>query len=185
MLKPLIRTTILAGILFFLLVYLGMKYHWGDALKRADNPKNTELVIPPQKTVPVLLENSESAIISEAGGAGNFQPKILKDAPKDTLLGAMTKDQIALHCQQFYSESLGINAEEGIDLLIGNCVVSNYQEPFEVSMKTPQNIQQDLSKKLQATNNCRRQILQMYDNTLSGVETQLAIGICVSNQISQ
>lgn len=210
MLKPLLRTTILASILFFLLVYMGMKYHWGDALKRStdknaqqlelDIPSAEELTVEPiDSAIPVIdvepYDNTDDNIGDNADNMNNaddinankdtFQPEIIKNGPAIALIDTMTKDQLALQCQQLYNKTLDMADDPSVELLIGNCVVSNYQEPFEESVKTPQMIQLEYQAKQRAISNCRYQILQPKNDALSGIEKQLLIGICVSNQISQ
>jgi len=201
MFKPFLRTIILAGILFFLLVYLGMQYHWGETLKKSTSkpaqeqlelsiPKAEDLVEEPQDlTVPIIdVEpfDSEDALSEEENQNNDlFQPEIIKNGPTIALIDSMTKDQIAIECQQLYNQSFNMADDPSVDLLIGNCVVSNYQEPFEESIKTPQIIQKEQRIKQRAISNCRYQILQPDNNGLSGIEKQLLIGICVSNQINQ
>ena len=200
MFKPFLRTIILASILFFLLVYLGMQYHWGETLKKSTSkppqeqlelsiPKAEDLVEEPQDlTVPIIdvepLE-SEDTLSEEDQNNDLFQPEIIKNGPTIALIDSMTKDQIAIQCQQLYNQSFNMADDPSVDLLIGNCVVSNFQEPFEESIKTPQIIQKEQRIKQRAISNCRYQILQPDNNGLSGIEKQLLIGICVSNQINQ
>ena len=201
MFKPFIRTIILAGILFFLLVYLGMQYHWGETLKKSTSkppqkqlelsiPKAEDLVEEPQDlTVPIIdvepLESDDALSEEENQNDELFEPEIIKNGPTIALIDSMTKDQIAIQCQQLYNQSFNMADDPSVDLLIGNCVVSNFQEPFEESIKTPQIIQKEQQIKQRAISNCRYQILQPDNNGLSGIEKQLLIGICVSNQINQ
>jgi len=201
MFKPFIRTIILAGILFFLLVYLGMQYHWGETLKKSTSkppqkqlelsiPKAEDLVEEPQDlTVPIIdvepLEAEDALSEEENQNDELFEPEIIKNGPTIALIDSMTKDQIAIQCQQLYNQSFNMADDPSVDLLIGNCVVSNFQEPFEESIKTPQIIQKEQQIKQRAISNCRYQILQPDNNGLSGIEKQLLIGICVSNQINQ
>lgn len=211
MFKPLLRTIILASILFIMLVYLGIKYHWGDALKniseKKDAGKQIELNIPDQEQpastdADIVADETADETANETANETadetadeneqindpeeSFQPEILKNTIATSLIDAMTKDQIALECQQLYNQSLGMLDDPSVDLLIGNCVVSNYQEPFEDNgIKTPQMIQQEEQRKLKAVYNCRYQILQSGDNELTDIQKQLLIGICVSNQLSQ
>ncbi|HIP94582.1 MAG TPA: hypothetical protein EYH20_04520 [Leucothrix sp.] len=211
MLKPFLRTILLASILFFLLVYMGMKYHWGDALKRTSSKtsQHLELNIPNAEeltvesldsTVPIIdvepydTEDMAAESVEAEGVEGDesidaskdiFQPEIIKNGPSIALIDAMTKDQLALQCQQLYFKTFKMAEDPSVELLVGNCVVSNYQEPFEESIKTPQMIQEEQRLKQRAISNCQYQILQPNNNALSGVEKQLLIGICVSNQVSQ
>lgn len=200
MLKPFLRTIILASILFFLLVYLGMQYHWGERLKRSTLKKpqdQLELNIPNTEDLTVESQDLSIPIIDvepyEPEDAANeeenqndelFQPEIIKNGPTIALIDAMTKDQIAIQCQQLYNKSFNMAGDPNVDLLIGNCVVSNFQEPFEENIKTPQIIQQEQQIKQRAISNCRYQILQPNNDELTSIEKQLLVGICVSNQIN-
>jgi len=216
MLKPLFRTLILASILFFLIVYLGLKYHWGDAIKNTTAAqKQTELTIPVEESteeipladsiqdstedltddsaIPIIdippfdadkIEISDNNVDQSNPDAEVYQPEIIKNGPTIALIDSMTKDQIALQCQQLYNSSFDMANDPTVDLLIGNCVVSNYQEPFEETPKTPQMLQQEQRIKQRAISNCQYQILQPDNSSLSNIEKQLLIGICVSNQIS-
>lgn len=193
MLKPLLRTIILASILFFLLVYLGIKYHWGDAIKKIISNQQTqiELKIPKveePKVNPTIINHKVDEVGEGAGLPENiniFQPEIIKNTPATSVVDAMTKDQIALQCQQLYYQVLGMDEDINAELLIGNCVVSNYQEPFENSIKTPQIIQNEQHLKVKAINTCRQKLLRPENESFSGIEIQLLIGVCVSNQMTQ
>ena len=187
--------------MFFLLVYLGMQYHWGETLKKSVSkppqeqlepaiPETENLVEGSQDlTVPIIdvepLESEDALSEEENQNDESFQPEIIKNGPSIALIDSMTKDQIAIQCQQLYNQTFNMADDPNVDILIGNCVVSNFQEPFEESVKTPQIIQQEQRIKQRAISNCRYQILQPDSDGLSGIEKQLLIGICVSNQINQ
>ena len=221
MLKPLFRTLILASILFFLLVYLGLKYHWGDAIKNTKKvQEQAELTIPVEESteepteetplvdsmqdstedptddsaIPIIdvppFDADETEISDDDMDQSNpddeaYQPEIIKNGPAIALIDSMTKDQVALQCQHLYNSSFDMANDPNIELLIGNCVVSNFQEPFEEIPKTPQMLQQEQRIKQRAISNCQYQILQPDNSYLSNIEKQLLVGICVSNQINQ
>ncbi len=186
MIKPLLRTLILASILFFLLVYMGMKYHWNELLKKQETPTTLEIPSPqssPEVITPQIIQATPEGKTGERNN-NNFQPEIIKNTAATSPIDAMTKEQIFSHCENLYKTSLNMADVPNIDLLIGNCVVSNYQEPFEISMKSPQEVKQEQNRKIQAIKKCR-QILFMDNKTLSNIEAELRIGICASNLISQ
>lgn len=168
-----------------------MKYHWGTALKNNQLEPTVELDIPkvekpdltPTNVVVPTIE--VDPVIEPTETIDKYQPAIIKNGPAVSLIDAMTKDQIALECQKLYSESFGMADDLNAEILVGNCVVSNYQEPFEESnIKTAQLLQQEQYKKKRIINLCRQQILQPRNNEFSGLEKQLLIGICVSSKIN-
>lgn len=179
MIKPLLRTTLLASILFFLLVYMGMKYHWIDILKNKQKPPEKTLTLPTETEQP----QPEVFIEPEAPSVDAFEPEIIKDMATLPVLDAMTKAQIRAYCETLYLESMALENDPTVDLLIGNCVVSNYQEPFEVSDKPPQKVKQDQAKKAQAVRDCQKST--QADEGFTDIEFQLLVGICVSNALSQ
>jgi len=203
-----------------LLVYLGLKYHWGDAIKNSKEiQKQPELTTPVEESakesteetplvdsmqdstedptddsaIPIIdvppFDADETEINDNEADQTNpdgelYQPEIIDNGPTIALIDSMTKDQIALQCQHLYNTSFDMANDPTVDLLIGNCVVSNYQEPFEETPKTPQMLQQEQRVKQRAISNCQYQILQPDNSSLSNIEKQLLIGICVSNQIN-
>ena len=201
MLKPILRTTILAGVLFFLLVYLGMKYHWVDAFKKEDDQKmlaqkgrnktdqtlssKVELSdVPPITMSPDVSDGIVTDFVADAesnDGESPFLPEIIKNTAATSLIDSMTKDQIALYCQTLYYKSLDMVEDLNAEILIGNCVVSNYQEPFQETIKTQVVLQREQQLKLRASKNCRYDIQQPENASYTNIEKELLIGICVSD----
>ena len=120
-LKPFIRTIILAAILFFLLVYLGMKYHWIEIFYNKTN--KIELSIPAQSAVNGELDN-----VKIEGSSKDFQPSLIQgqEQEESALLADMTKGQIAERCQQLYRKTAMDNGLR--ELAVGDCVVSIYRK---------------------------------------------------------
>lgn len=182
----------LASILFFLLVYLGMKYHWGDTIKKLDSTQQIELKLPEMKmppfnsTTPRIMDDGLGDATVFSKETKKFQPAIINNPPALSMVDGMTKEQITLQCRKLYHQSLGISNDPNSALLIGNCVVNNYQEPFQNnSVRTAKMIEKNKHVKLRAINLCRQRIIHTQNNGFSGIEKQLLVGICVSNQISQ
>ena len=68
----------LASILFFLLVYLGMKYHWGDTIKKLDSTQQIELKLPEMKMPP--FNSTTPRIMDDGlGDATVFSKETKKD----------------------------------------------------------------------------------------------------------
>jgi len=99
----------------------------------------------------------------------------------------MTKEAITLGCQQLYNK-MGLQKNEFIDIAIGDCVVSNYQE--SIQDVTTQNIldknKQKASKvafnKGVVEKNCYQKT--NVQTSLNALEKQLFFGVCVSDGIN-
>lgn len=92
----------------------------------------------------------------------------------------MSKQQILEGCLQLYSK-LGVNDDTMIDVIAGDCVVSNYQETIQntsAQKKTPAQAQQRRTLE----HRCYQQVKG--DTRLTPVEKQLQWGVCVSDGLS-
>ena len=172
-LKPFIRTIILATILFFLLVYLGMKYHWVEIFQNKAN--KIELNIPTQSKVIGGFNN-----IKVEGSPKDFQPSLIqgKEQEASAQLAEMTKEQIAERCQQLFKKTA---MDKGLrELAVGDCVVSIFRE--KNSLRSPQNRETQI-KRQNATQQCQRTINKTkFSNE---IEKQLLLGICVSDKLNR
>ena len=120
-LKPFIRTIILATILFFLLVYLGMKYHWVENFNSKTN--KIALSIPDQSALMGEFDN-----VKLEGDSKGFQPSLIqrKEPKVSAQLADMTKRQVVKHCQQLFRKTA---MDRGLrELVVVDCVVSLYRE---------------------------------------------------------
>ena len=171
-LKPFIRTIILAAILFFLLIYLGMKYHWVEIFHNKTN--KIELNIPTQSAV-----NGERDNVKVEGSAKEFQPSLIQGQEQQAtaFLADMTKGQIAERCQQLYRKTA--MSKDLMDLAVGDCVVSIYRE--KISLGSTQNRQIQI-KRQNATQQCQRTMSQT--KVSNDIERQLLVGICVSDTLN-
>lgn len=172
-LKPFIRTIILATILFFLLVYLGMKYHWVETFQNKAN--KIELNIPAQSSVIGEFDN-----VKIEGSIKDFQPSLIqgKKHKVSALLADMTKGQIAERCQQLFRKTA---MDKGLrELAVGDCVVSIYRK--NPSIRSTQNRQIQI-KRQNATQQCQRTINQT--KVSNEIERQLLVGICVSDKLNR
>ena len=115
--KPFFRVTLLSLILSFLLIYLGIKYHWIENFK-ADTNSKIELTIPEQSTTNTSARNKNT-----------FNPEILQGSTNRSVLESMNKEQIAEQCINLLSEN--IQDQLSLDLATVNCVMSNYQETIQ------------------------------------------------------
>ncbi|MCF6190187.1 MAG: hypothetical protein L3J51_06905 [Cocleimonas sp.] len=172
-LKPFIRTIILATLLFFLLIYLGIKYHWVETFQNKAN--KIELNIPAQSAVIGEFDN-----VKIEGDSKVFQPSLIQGQKQEAsaLLADMTKGQIAERCQKLFRKTA---MDKGLrELAVGDCVVSIYRK--KTSLSSIQNRQTQI-KRQNATQQCQRTINQTkYSNE---IERQLLVGICVSDKLNR
>ncbi len=175
-LKPLIKTTFIASLLFFVLVFLGMKYHWIEFFQNKSN-NNTELVIPEQKPLPDVARNG----VEEERVDEDFQPQLIQTQEPGSLIENMTKEQVELHCSELYQAT---EDKVLLELAVGNCVLNNFKDPYqdtnleESDFKSSNNRQIQTQKKNMMIQ-CQQQVEQLtYSNE---VERQLLLGVCVSS----
>lgn len=175
-LKPLLRTLILSSILFFLVVFLGMKYHWVDSKEH----KKIELRIPESnfsikelgEEAPVLVEQPQT-----------FHPEIINNQNASTLLVNMNKAQITESCQKLFHRTIKNDGQ--LKQLINNCIASNYQETFQNQNNVKSSLnRQQLTQKSNALRICHKQVFSQQRKLLN-VERELLIGICVSNKMKR
>jgi len=169
-LKSFIRIIILATILFFLLVYLGMKYDWVEIFQNKTN--KVELNIPVQSAV-----NGEFDNVKTKNSPKDFQPSLFQGQEQEAiaLLADMTKEQVAERCQQLFKKTT--IDKNLLDLAIGDCVVSIFRE--KTSLNSTQSSQIQIQRQ-NAIQQCQRSINQsQFSNE---IERQLLIGICVSDK---
>lgn len=173
-LKPFLRITLLSTILAGLLIYLGIKYHWGDHLKQS-KPDVVELAIPES----IGKDEITKATIVEPE---TFDLGIVKNSDtSSTLLTSMNKEQMAEQCIKILSRT--IKDELALELATANCVVSNYQETFQDNKITDEQAKQIEKRKIVFQNQCKQQYSQK--NAFNPIESQLLIGICVSDRLTQ
>lgn len=173
-LKPFIRITILSIILTFLLIYLGIKYHWVDHFK-TNSDGSIELSLPDKK----IVEPNVNA--DQANNSNLFDPEIIKNNTSDTVLISMNKEQITEHCINLMSKEL--KDPLLLELATVNCVMSNHQETFQEKKELSNNLKVKMNKnKLLFNQQCRNTFNQ--NTQASALEKQLLVGICVSDKLS-
>lgn len=180
-LKPLIKTFLISGLIFFTLVYLGMKYHWiGFVQGSAD--KNLELTFP-EKPKTLATGNSATNLINEGDDDEDFQPKIIQTLESGSLVTTMTKAQIKQGCSQLLRQR--VVDKDVLELAVGDCVLSNYRDPFrethlEEGTVKSSNSRQAQTKRAGVIKACHQSVsLKKYNND---VEKQLLLGICMSGK---
>jgi hypothetical protein len=175
LIKPFLRIIILSLLLFFLLVYLGIKYHWGDHF-RNDQVTQSELQLP-------LAQNAASSnpmvSLPIADNSEAFIPEIIKGHQSSSLIVSMNKEQIEEQCTNLLSKTNDGNSS--LELAVANCVISNFQETYENSSARKSSVGSEKNL-TEVTDICTQKISQLA--SYSSLEKQLLIGICVSDQSS-
>jgi len=170
--KPFIRVTILSAILALLIIFLGINYHWGDYLKPEPKP-STELSIPEKSYTNETVDKVTSKIVV-------YNPEIVDSKIDNALLDSMNKEQIAEHCINLLSKN--ISDEVTLELATVNCVMSNYQETFQNSQSSADELKSAQLKQLKLKRQCTSEYQQI--NQLSQIDRELLIGICVSDRMN-
>ena len=161
-------------ILTSLLIYLGVKYHWGDYLKPSLDT-SIKLSIPDKIITSVNIQTAEE------NNSNSFDPEIVKNNTDSTLITSMNKEQITEHCINLLSK--GLKDPLTLELTTVNCVVSNYQPTFQNSKKLNNDLEAGLKKKkLLFNQQCKQQYNQSSQNSM--LEKQLLVGICVSDKLN-
>jgi len=166
--KPITKTLLLSSIVFVLIVVFGMKYHWVTFF---NSPKNKVELTLPQNSIPLTTTEKNN------DNKSPFQLEIIQ-SKKQPITANMSKQQISEGCLQLYNK-LGISSEVMIDVIVGDCVVSNYQETIQATATQKRS---NLQQKPLVEKRCYQQINQ--DTRLSALEKQLLWGVCVSNNLN-
>ena len=170
MFKPIFKTLLLSVFCFVLLVALGMKYHWVDLLDSSKS--DIELILPQSSPA---LETRARKVVSEP----SFPLEIIHST-KQPITANMSKQQILEGCLQLYNK-IGLTNDTMIDVIVGDCVVSNYQETIQdtsVRKKSPEQVQQRRT----IEHHCYQQVNN--DARFTAIEKQLLWGVCVSDSLS-
>jgi len=181
-LSPLIKTLLVSTLLFFILVFLGMKYHW---IGFNHNAKNIKLNIP--KDTPVLgpVEQAKLSQDNDLSSAFNlepnteerrFQPQIIQRARPSSLVINMTKVQVVESCRQLLKKKI-VNTDL-LAVAVGNCVISNYRDSI-IDIKGEEEVSSIKSNVLKA---CQHSVGVNGDYS-NEIERQLLLGICVSGKL--
>jgi hypothetical protein len=179
-LKPLLKTIIISSLLFFVLVYLGMKYHWIGFYP--DDNKNMELTIPDSPAM--LNTNNSTNVNSEMNQASEeFQPQIIQSVRFSTAVSNLNKEQIRESCTSLLRRTI-LNVGL-LELAVGDCVISNYRDSIREidvnteSLSSAKNGQVQIQKN-NSKNACIRRL--NHKNYSNEVEKQLLLGICMSRE---
>lgn len=173
LLKPIVKTLLLSSIVFTVLVFLGVKYQWIAFFKPIEDIGKVELTLPQASLPMTTLENSHSR-------EPPFQLEIIQ-SNKQPITANLSKQQILEGCLQLYNK-LGVVNESMIDVISGDCVVSNYQETIQ-DANNHQRTNEYIQKKLLIERRCYKQVENQIK--LNPLEKQLLWGVCVSDHLNR
>ena len=171
-LKPFIRIIFLSSLLAALVIYLGIKYHWGDYFQK-ESASHVELTIPTQESSSVATNDVSEDKLEI------FKPEIIQANDSNALLASMNLEQMTQACNTLLIQR--IPDALTLELAIANCVVSNYQETYQNESEKLSGFSVDQKKLIQQK--CANQYSQSTQYT--SIEKQLLIGICVSDTLSK
>lgn len=123
-----ILTTLLSVMVFFLLVFLGMKYHWVEVFNKSSQ-QLTELTIPQVSEKDAFASDPQIVSTAVDSYSKTDKTEIIETDKSSSPLANMTKQQVLEYCQKRF-KTQGFS-EDAIIVAVGNCVVNNYQEPYE------------------------------------------------------
>lgn len=184
-LAPFIKALLISILLFFILVFLGMKYHWigsshNDETIKLNIPKNTVTLGP--KEMSKYSQNINSLSVTHAEDS-IFEPQIIQTVRPSSLVVNMTKAQVVKSCTELLKNQS--KNTELLEIAIGNCVISNYQESIintkneESRIRSTKNRQAQLIK-TNILKACQQSLgTTEYSNE---IERQLLLGICMSEK---
>ena len=174
--KPVVKTSLLAALFFLVIVSLGIKYHWVEKIRPSEQQKE----IP----IPIVVEENQS--VQNGGGAepvkeNEFEPEVITDVDYADVLAKMDKTQIQEACTELYTQT----EQDPIlkELAIGDCVVSNFSDSENEQISRSKNNRQIQTLRKNATLSCWKE-LQLGGSDYSQLEQQLLIGVCVANRLS-
>lgn len=174
--KPFLRVTILSMILAFLLIYLGINYHWGDFLKTT--PATSSVLPIPEKIESTLTTFDVNQ--SDSSTEYNFNPEIIDTGKSNSILESMNKEQMAEHCTKLLSKQ--IIDPLTLELATVNCVMSNFEETYQNSNNLDDKATLVTQKNIELNKQCSADYNQGIK--YSAIEKELLIGICVSDRLN-
>ena len=192
--KTLLWTVALSVLIFFTLVYLGMKFQWVDALQDKKNLENEKvaLEIPknPQAEVvePELIDekqrsgelNTADMDEEDATEEGGDTPKDTKTSFSHSLIGEETQlvdftgmplEMVVEECRRI-SKKVGIPAEQ-FNQSANECATRNFQGRTSDNPARSRNVQAKLRKQ------CKDSIPEEQQALFSPEEMKLLIDECV------
>ncbi len=181
--KPLFKTILISSVLFFSLVFLGMKYHWIGGIQ-GNKGETQELVIPRQ---PKGLQSEvffNDTLNQKQNSNKDFLPQIIPTTNSNSLVANMSKTQIKKSCLTLLKRTIFDTA--WLELAVGNCVISNYKDIIIETRLAEGEVRSTRSRQTQTRGNnlirtCQQAITQQKPD--NEIEKQLLLGICLSKKV--
>ena len=180
-LKPFFKTILLSGLIFVLIVILGSRYHWAEKIKFNKND-DVQLKLPlVDKSKPSNSNIVSVSLVTTNENDEKFEPKLMANNNIISSVSLLSKEQVVQKCRQLYQDS----KLEGLflELAIGDCVVSNYNETIKEKAQSTNN-RQAQTVKMNAEKACKQKVMND-TNGYTKLEQQLLVGICVSDQLNR
>ena len=173
--KTLLWTVVLAVVIFFMVVFLGMKYQWVQGLQDKKTIPNEKIAleIPTSKTsaggaAPALIEEKERK--SEDGSA--FSPSLLGEETDLVDFTGMPLELVVAECRRI-STKIGVPVDR-FTQSINECATRNFQGKSPGEMAHSRNVMAGLRKQ------CKGRIPYDQQALYSPEEMKLLIDECVA-----
>ena len=175
--KTLLWTIVLAVLIFFVVVFFGMKYQWVQALQNKKTIPNEkiELKIPETNavTTPTLVD--EKVRVSK--GSGEFSPSLLGEETDIVDFTGMPLELVVKECRRI-SKKIGV-PEDRFAQSVNECAARNFQGKAPEQMAHSRNVMAGLRKQ------CKGRIPYAQQTLFSPEEMKLLIDECVADLMKQ
>ncbi len=175
--KTLLWTIVLAVLIFFVMVFLGMKYQWVQALQNKKTIPNEkiELEIPETDEIvtPTLVD--EKVRVNKDGNA--FTPSLLGEETDIVDFTGMPLELVVKECRRI-SKKIGV-PEDRFAQSVNECATRNFQGKSPEQMAHSRNVMAGLRKQ------CKGRIPYAQQTLFSPEEMKLLIDECVADLMKQ
>lgn len=180
--KTLLWTIMASILIFFILVYLGMKFQWVQALQDTRRLENEKIILAIPKTsetikpILKLLDEKERLIKlkAEKSNAKSFAHTLVGEETKRINFKGMALDRVREECRRV-SKKVGIPADQ-FKRSVSECATRNFQGRRVNNVARSRNLQATLRKQCKQTFPADQQAL------FSPEEMKLLIDECVDER---
>ena len=178
--KTLFWTIAVSVLIFFLLVFLGMKFQWVRALqdKKTLEKEKVVLEIPktanPVASVPELLDENKSVITITTTTKPSFSHSLVGEETQLVDFTGMPLELVIAECQRI-SKKVGIPVER-FTQSVNECATRNFQG------KTSNNVTRSRNVKANLRKHCKNTIPPEQQAFFSPEEMKLIIDECVTDK---
>ena len=183
--KTLLSTIGFSVLIFFILVFLGMKFQWVRALqdKKILENEKIALVIPenpsPKISKPALIDEKELTVAANTEDAtalpkkNSFSHSLVGEETQLVDFTGMPLELVAEECKRI-SKKVGIPSEQFIES-VNECTTRNFQGRISEDVTRSRNVQANLRKR------CKTAIPIEQQELFSPEEMKLIIDECVAD----